>query len=296
MKARNKPMKPFRGFNLSENKKDPKANGYEFIVQAPSPELLSALQRSKGKLDTAEKKAKLPLILRIVEWITAIAGVAILLGIFKATTDEDPVPFSKILNEMPELIVAGLVLVAIALLIQFFEKRRENSVYTSDENNLTLSHLVSSVDTIFSDLGVPENAREVDILSFLYKDKEGEAKLTVKAKQNFMFLNQSFKIFADPKTFYLVNIEGKFAFSRRDVKAIRTVSKRATLNEWNKDYPFDDERYKKYKIVMDQYGVIYVKNYYILELDIDGQIWGIYFPPYELPLFEALTGLKVDES
>ncbi len=287
-------MKPFLGINLTEDKKNTIPNGFEFMEDKPSPELSAALERSKNNLDSAVKKAKLPLLLRIVEWITALLGVGILFGILEATTDEDPVPFSKILKEMPELIIAGIVLVGIAAIIYFYGKRTESAVLESDENVRTVNNISVSLDTIFEDLGVPESARNVDILMFFYKEKDGEPKLTVKGNQNFMFMNLPFKIFADPKTFYLVNVEGKYAFSRKDVKAIRTVNKRATMNDWNKDYPFDDDRYKKYGLKMDQYGVIYFKPYYVLELDIGGNTWGIYFPSYELPLFEALTGLKAE--
>ena len=31
-----------------------------------------------------------------------------------------------------------------------------------------------------------------------------------------------------------------------------------------------------------------------VELELDGEIYGVYFPPYERPAFEAATGLKAE--
>ena len=31
-----------------------------------------------------------------------------------------------------------------------------------------------------------------------------------------------------------------------------------------------------------------------VELELDGEIYGVYFPPYERPAFEAATGLKTE--
>ena len=289
-------MKPFLGVNLTENKKNTTPNGLDLMVHKPSEELAAALQSSKTKLDYNEKKTQLPLILRIVKIFCWIVGVAFLLGILKAATDEDPIPLSEILQTMPELVVTGLIFIAIAAILFYLGKRKAESVIGSGDVTSTLNHLKTTGDTILADLGVPENARNVDILMFFYKEKNGEPKLTVKGNQNFWYMNMQFKIFADPQTFYLANVEGKFAFSRSDVKRIKMINKRATMNDWNKDYPFDDERYKKYGLKMDQYGVIYFKPCYILELEINGEEWGIYFPSYELPLFEALTGLKPVEE
>ncbi len=287
-------MKPFLGINLTEDRKNTKPNGSEHMVQEPSPELTAALESSKLKMNETEKKAKLPLVFRIIQWVTAFVGAIFVIGLLRGLGGEDAVTLTEAYENASVLFWIGAICIAIAVALNLFGKKKEKEVFGSDDSARTISHLSTSVETIYSDLGVSQNARDVDILVFFYKEKNGEPKLTVKGNQNFMFINFPFKIFADPKTFYLANIEGKYAFSRSDVKSIKIVNKRATMNDWNKDHPFDDDKYKKYNMKMDQYGVIYFKPYYILEIDIDGQTWGIYFPPYELPLFEALTGLKAE--
>lgn len=65
---------------------------------------------------------------------------------------------------------------------------------------------------------------------------------------------------------------------------------------WNKDEAYNKGVYKQYKLVEDNLGRVSGKNYQILELNSGGERWGIYFPRYELPVFEEITGLKADEQ
>ena len=41
---------------------------------------------------------------------------------------------------------------------------------------------------------------------------------------------------------------------------------------------------------------IFFKPYYILEIILEDESYGIYFPAYEIEAFKALTGMHVIES
>ncbi|MBQ1212500.1 MAG: hypothetical protein IIX69_03665 [Clostridia bacterium] len=285
-------MKPFLGINVTEDKKNTKPNGMEMMVEEPSQELAASLESSKSKMDETEKKAKLPLALRIIQFVSMLGAAIFVIGILRGLDD---ITLTEAYANAPVLFWIGGACIVLSAGLSLLEKNRKKNVLESDDSIRTLSNISASVETIFADLGVPDNARDVDIFVFQYKDKNGETKI-VAGNRPFMFMNFSFKIFADSRKFYLANIEGKYEFCRDDIKGIRTVGKRYSMNDWNKEYPYDDERYKKYKLTLDRYGVIYGKNYHILEVESNGQLWGIYFPSYELPLFEALSGMKADEA
>lgn len=285
-------MKPFLGINVTEDKKNTKPNGMEMMVEEPSQELAASLESSKSKMDETEKKAKLPLALRIIQFVSMLGAAIFVIGILRGLDD---ITLTEAYANAPVLFWIGGACIVLSAGLSLLEKNRKKNVLESDDSTRTLSNISASVETIFADLGVPDNARDVDIFVFQYKDKNGETKI-VAGNRPFMFMNFSFKIFADSKKFYFANIEGKYEFYRDDIKGIRTVGKRYSMNDWNKEYPYDDERYKKYKLTLDRYGVIYGKNYHILEVESNGQLWGIYFPSYELPLFEALSGMKADEA
>lgn len=88
------------------------------------------------------------------------------------------------------------------------------------------------------------------------------------------------------------NLEGKYAFPRSACVAIHTVKKHIRVASWNKSINLNKGIYKPYKLTTDNYGAVHCQYYHILEIRQNGEAWGLYFPCYELPTFEALTGLK----
>jgi hypothetical protein len=59
----------------------------------------------------------------------------------------------------------------------------------------------------------------------------------------------------------------------------------------------DEPPYKECKFGVNQFGDIFSKTHYILEFRHSGETWGVYFLPYELPVFTKLTGITdVTES
>jgi len=104
--------------------------------------------------------------------------------------------------------------------------------------------------------------------------------------------NPIFHVFADSENLYFANLEGKYAFPLSSIKAINTVKETIRILEWNKDEQYNKGIYKEYKLREDDYGCIHSKCYHVMEIEHNGELWGIYFPCYELPTFEQLTGLK----
>ena len=160
-----------------------------------------------------------------------------------------------------------------------------------DESKHFTSTLDNIADSIYAEFGVPADAAGVDVLSFRYKLKNGEpvAKEIADDMDNLVM-----KAFVSDEQLFLTDLESKYAFSLSEMRTIRTVKKSISLSSWNKEIPPKKGIYKPYKIKVDKYECIYCKPYHILELEHNGEIWGIYFPCYELPIFESLTGLSAE--
>ena len=97
----------------------------------------------------------------------------------------------------------------------------------------------------------------------------------------------------DSDTLYLTNPQGEYAFPLKNLRTIRTVYEDATIPHWQKNDDFDSDNYKAYSITYNKnLGIFQTSPYHILELELNGEIWGIYFPCYEIRTIENLTGLK----
>lgn len=280
-------MKPFLGTDLTADKNNEQVNGIVFLAQTPSAALLNSLEDSSKKVETTLENAKLPKALRVVQAICCFAGMVLGIGILKADAS-----LKECAENAPGLVWAAAICIAIWLVLLLLGKMKEKKVLGKDENVQTLSHLDGVAGAIYNELSVPEDAKSVDVLCFYYKTKNEEIKVQEKGMQIAQYLNPVFKIFTDRENLYLANLEGKYAFPFSSITKIHTVKKHIRIAGWNKDESYNQGIYKQYKLTTDNYGCIHCKRYHILEINHQGETYGIYVPCYDLPLLEGFTGLK----
>lgn len=285
-------MKPFWGIDLTQNKKNEQVNGEEFLVQKPSSALTQSLETSTEKAVSTLINSKLPLPLRIVQWICGLLSVIIVSGILGALLGEDSVSLSQAYQNATWIFWLGGACLVIWLPLKLYSLHKEKDVLETDESTLTFEHLENACAAIFSELDIPADAIDVDILSFFYKTKDDKVKVCEKGMQIAPYMNTPFRVFKDSENIYFANMQGKYAFPLVSIKSIKTIKKSICMDDWNKEEPYNKGIYKQYKLSETNLGSIACKYYHIIEIEHDGEAWAIYFPCYELPVFEQLTGLK----
>lgn len=289
-------MKPFLGIDLTTDKRNEKNNGDEFLVAVPSSAMTQAFERSAEKAEETLNSIQLPPALYIVQWICGIFALIVVSGVLKALDGDDGISFAQAYKNASWLfLLAGICLLIWGVLTLISIQKRK-SILDSDDASHVFSSLDCIGDGIYSELSVPPDAKEIDILSFFYKIKNGNIKVCERDVQIAPYVNSAFKIFADSDKLYVANLEGKYAFPLSSLVSIHTVKKTISVLGWNKDEAFNKGIYKKYRLTADNYGCIHCKCYYILEIARGDELWGIYIPCYDLPIIEELTGLKADEQ
>ncbi len=287
-------MKPFLGIDLTENKKNRQPNGEEFLIAEASSDMAQALETSVENVVNITKKSKFPLGVRIGHWICGALGIVVVIGFLEAMTGEDRVSLTMIYQNASWLFwLAGGCLIA-WLILTLLSHQKEKNILESDEYNHIVSRLATLSDDIFAGFAVPSDAQAVDILSFTYKMKNGIPKAIEQGLNVTPYSNLGYRIFTDSENLYLADLERKYSFPLSSLCAIRTVTKRILIPDWNKETEPNEGIYKQYKLSMTSNGCISFKPYYILEIEHNDEKWGIYFPNYELPTFEALTGLTAE--
>lgn len=288
-------MKPFLGIDLTDNKNNEKNNGDEFFVAKPTSAMTESYEQFSKKAYETIENAKLPLTLRIAQGICGFIAVIIVLGIVKAWIGHDDITIAQAYQNIPWLFWLGGICLSAWVILKLFSKKKEKETFANDNSNQVISGLNRIGDEIYTELSVPADSKEVDILSFFYKNKNGEIKVCEKGLQTAKYFNPCFNIFKDSENLYLANLEGKYAFPLPSFKAIRTVDKRIEIACWNKDEAYNKGYYKQFKLTEDNLGRIHFKRYHILEFIHENELWGIYIPSYELTIFEDLTGLKAEQ-
>lgn len=287
-------MKPVFGIDITITKNNKFFDGREFVVATVSEERANALKQAKADIETLKSKANFSLPVRILHWICAAVALIATTMFFDNTTDH--VGFKHAYYEKPLLFWLGIIGIIVWLVINIAYTSRINKTLKSEDGKQLISRVDIFEDSCYANLFVPSNAVNVDILSFTYKNKNG----TPIAKNNSIraltpHRNLKTKMFIKDKLLYIADTENKYAFPLSEMTNILTIKKSVKVLEWNKETPPTKGIYKSYK--MDDFGTdgIRFKPYHILELEHNGEIWGIYFPCYELPVIEELTGLKAKQ-
>lgn len=286
-------MRPFWGTDQTFDKKNMKLNGQEFLMEEPSPEMRSAWERASDAAVDTVRRSMLPRPLRIMQYIFGMAGAICFAIAVKSITGRDSVALSDLYRTFPWLFwVGGGCLILWATLLALGSKKRRD-VFDEESSGRAFASVESVEKAVFEEMGVPADAETAEILSFSYKMKDGKP-CAVTSGSLEDYVNLAFKVFADSEYFYLADVDGKYAFPLSSLVAIHKVDKHIRLTSWDKEERMNSERYKEYKLWVDKYGSLHCRRYYILEVEHESGAFGIYFPCYELPVFEHLTGLYAE--
>ena len=283
-------MKPIFGVDITENKKNERVCGAIFAARTVSPDAGKRLETSVDKLEDVNQKAKLPLPVRILHYIFAFAAVILTVGILRGTLK---VGFAEGYANAPALFWldgAAIVGVVICEILARVKKKEVREATGADEIEATV---IDEQENVLQDLNVPPSAPCVDVLVFRFKNKNGE----IKPYEGFSpsaYTALEMRMFKENGCLCLADLENVYAFPISELRGIREVGKRISVMGWNKPEDPRSSQYKKYKLTVNNVGCVFSKPYYILELERDGELYGIYFPCYELGMFEKATGLSAE--
>ena len=280
-------MKPFLGIDITNNKKNDRENGDTFAVATASYAHTRMLDNANQNAAEMEKRAKLPLPLRILYYISGFLGATFAIGLLRAMSS---VTLNEAYGNAPWVFWICGVCLAIFVPLSILTYRTKKKVSQSKEANTTETTLENAIQSIYTEFEVPANAKNVDVLTFYYKTNN--EKIVAKAKGMMPeYINYEMKAYVSEDTLYLVGLEKKYAFALSSLRTIRTVKKTVFLPYWHKELVPQD---KAYKLDVNNMGWVFTGQYHILSLEHNGEEWGIYFPCYELSAMEALTGLHAE--
>ena len=286
-------MKPIFAVDITEDKDNEQMPAENFVGAVVRPETADELDRLSEKTDDIIESAKPPILSRIA---LGFSGIVCLLSFVFFVAGIEEAGFRAAFEKFSIILVLFVITLAVTIVLAVFNYKRVKEVLTSAETDRVTNTFDAVLARAYEELGVPEDAKEVDILCFWYKWKNGEPVFKAPNIAATSYVNMVKKIYARDGMLFMADSESRYDFKISDMHAIRTVKKRIPLFDWNKDEDYNKGEYKKYRITKDDKEVYYVKPYHILEMTVDGEEMGIYFPPYELPVFEELTGLRAAEE
>ncbi len=259
-------------FSLDLSKKDSlyecqqfKLRGISAALQKESDELTEEMKRKTSK--EINSALFLPMIR---SFMPIIAVFLFVLGAY----------FFSISATAPSIVT--IVLGFVGILVTIFKKPKEKEKEKSEEEKDFERRSENLQKAIKSYLSVPENAPEIDILTYLYGSE---------------YISEEYA--NDPTTVFLE--DGKLCFFCDDsiygiptekIDDIALVIRETTFAFWEKEEPYDSEAYAEYKMTQDENEVIHLGAYYSVRFSDGGEDYEIVIPPYDIEKIIEITGVR----
>ncbi|MBE6630614.1 MAG: hypothetical protein E7624_07185 [Ruminococcaceae bacterium] len=282
-------MKPIFCTDITADEDNEVINGAEFVTRTAPKEKIESFERRHEALLQTIKKSKLPTWLQFIRPICGFLFAAVLIACIRTG-------FPTAFQNAPILVIGGALCGVLWILLQVFSKVKEKKMLKEGTAEQQSKHVLEELQSIHAEMDVPADAVEIDVLTFAYQAEDGKICPRTVALQTTPYLNVTVKMYATPDSVHVADLENVYSFERSSLKAITTVKKRICVPTWNKDEDPRKGSYKPYKMTVNGLGNIYFKPYHILEIEREGERFGLYFPCYELETVEKLTGLQAEKG
>ncbi len=265
-----------------------KFNGNELVVKRASKGSINRIDKlCDEENEYKKKKVYIPGFLYGIEmvalFIMLIGGLSLYLGI-----DDNIVSLDDLEWRIVILVTALSSMVLVGIF--GYEKMRQTNYEKSDVCAEYNARMENMYESIYLEMGVPIDAPYVDFLHFNYRMNGAGVVPVQTGKYSQLYNIWDFKFYSEDRRLYMASDEAIYAIDIANIKNITKMDEKIHLSVTKKQKN-TIAKFKKNN-VKGRFGSYKIEAYYIMEFEHKGDLWGLYFPWYELPVIEDLTGVK----
>ncbi|MBE6634641.1 MAG: hypothetical protein E7617_00385 [Ruminococcaceae bacterium] len=285
-------MKPFFGLDITYDKDNEKINGNEFIIREVPEERQKQYEEMLDSIFDSINATEPPNWLQLIKSISGLIGAVGIISYIRVVFD---IGLAKAISNAPFVAVLTVAAIATWFTLTYMTKRRVRLVSEERDIEGQQNMIDAELAKLLAILEVPAEAQRLDLIAFSYSMLGTEIVPYAQMKRIPAFVLAEFYAYADEEGFCLAYASCVYRFEKSDLKYIETVNEHASVYGWNKDEYPSSENFRKYKLTTDAAGYARMNRYYIMHIEKDGEEYGLYFPSYELPLIERISGLSAEE-
>ena len=281
-------MKPIFCTDITVNKHNTTINGTEFITSSVPEEKRADLDARADELQRLINQAKTPGWMITLRSVAGFGSLVMAMKLFQIAMEKG---FSA-LFAADQIMGTSICLGAGALWFYLDRqgkmkvKRMENNPELKAKNNA----LEIEIAMVMHEMGVPANAKAMDVLVFNYKTKDGKVEPVSPAMLPQIYMNFECKAFASGDSISIADSENVYTFNKSDIKMLRVVDAKSTVYSWNKQEEPTSSKYAMYGVSLNKMGMATTSSYYIVEIEKDGEAFGLYVPSYEAEILREVFG------
>ena len=237
---------------------------------------------------------KLPLPLSILQYIfVGMFALALGLWLYSGKTLSEMVVSSLYACIVAVVGLIGFIAITTVEMLQSKKYAKEHGIKTiaeleeyEDIHEPDEEAEEAEAKRVRAELSIPDDARDMDILSFFYREDEN-GPFPIKP---FDFMTLEMFAFADGECVHVADYNDVYSISKSSIKGIEKIEKETTLLGWSKDESFDSPEYAEYGIKENDEGFIVIPYYYSVRIE-DEEEFELLIPPYEAEEFKKLAGI-----
>lgn len=289
-------MKPIFCTDITVDKHNQVINGSEFITANASEDIRAELDKKANDLENTIQSSKTPSWMVMVKNIAGFGALVMAMSLFSTAMQAGSIGAIFAGGNLTTTIIC-LGAVAIWFYLGRVSKEREKSIRNNTDIKARSNELENGIAMLYSSMGVPANAVSADIIMFQYKMKDGQINPVSPLMMPTPYFNFECKVYADGDCLCIADTENVYSFKKCEILGTRFIEQKTSFVSWNKAAGPTDAPYAEYGLTLGKLGTIVCNGYYALDFKHDGEMCEIYFPVYELPVFEGIiNSLKNEEA
>jgi hypothetical protein len=257
-----------------------------FVLRRENSALSAKREQLSEELTKTLHKTVKKSLLRLLPTLLG-CGLGVLLGSVAFETFESNEVFPAILG-----VIAGFLFVGGIVYGVINGKKQKANEDKPDEGMEELDKKYEAFNAeVKRELGIPEDAPQVDILTYMYSPEDKTTKTVYSGDTTNVFIE-------DGKLCFWYG-EAVIGFPMSEIEALVKVNEPITFDSWMPDAPHDSLKYAQYGIEKKEvdYDEQYtMKGYYSLRLTHEGEPFELLFPLFDAEKFLALLDREIVEE
>lgn len=279
-------MKNLFGFQLQEGQEECVLDGMPFQSAKVSIQQEQLLVRAAEELEDFEKKATLHPVLQFVMQISFYIGGLCLLSFL---VDIWKLSFQQALEDRWFVLIAGVILGGICLIIFLKQRQKSQEAMKTAEETMMMERAQRLDCASRQELGIPENAADMDIIRVFYQIKKGREKILENE-------NLSIYAYCQDGSLCLADNTQVFKIPFSSIQKVVWVKKRLVLPEWNKEESYNSKTYKPYHIRKNDAEQYTIRGYYSLRISETRGEFEVMVPEYDEKLLFFLLPPQIPKE
>lgn len=259
-----------------------------YIIKKTDSAVSEKEENALKSLYAFQKKYSLPIYFKVIMYICGFVAAMVIFGVISALVDGGSL--SKGYHNAPWLFYIGGGCLLIFLILYGIARYMERKGQKDPELQTIAEDVNTAVKNSLEDLGVPVEAGEISVFSYLIKIKKGKEKPALPLMR---YSLTEMKIYADTEKLYLADIDCVTAIPFSDIQKIVANKRRTEFQNWTKDEPYKSPKYKPYKVRAYQYG--FTAKTYSMQILSGGEVKEILIPNFEIEALKTYVAAPVIE-